>query len=75
MLYSILNIIELNNVNYNEVDQTSAQTVRKNVDETEFIISFPSDNIPEIASESTKYTHNEMYSFVEDSSNGWIPED
>ena len=54
MLYCILNISDLNNVPYKhyvqyemQVLQDSADTVRKNNTETEFIISFFKDNMPE----------------------------
>ena len=41
MLFSTLDISLLNDVNYNEVTEDSDLTVRKNVDQTLFIIGFP----------------------------------
>lgn len=38
--YVIVLISELNNVNYSQVDQTSASTVRKSIDESMFILKF-----------------------------------
>ena len=38
--YVIANITELNNVDYSQVDQTSADTVRKSIDLTKFILKY-----------------------------------
>lgn len=38
--YVIANITELNNVDYSQVDQTSADTVRKNNDLNKFILKY-----------------------------------
>jgi len=39
-IYAILNIADLDSVNFNEVITTSKQTTRKNVAETEFVIKY-----------------------------------
>ena len=79
MLYCILNIRELNNVPYKhyiqydiKVLQDSADTVRKNNTETEFIISFFKDNIPEIAEGNKIYNSEEIHEYLNDPANGWI---
>tara|TARA_R110002020_G_scaffold317270_1_gene532916 strand:+ start:210 stop:425 length:216 start_codon:yes stop_codon:yes gene_type:complete len=71
MIYCILDIRELNNVNYSEVMQDSSRTVRENLAGTEFIISFPADAVPAIADSKTKYTHKEMLDYLTDLTNGW----
>jgi hypothetical protein len=38
--YVVANITELNNVDYSQVDQTSADTVRKSLDSSKFILKF-----------------------------------
>ena len=38
--YVIANISELNNVDYSQVAQTSAETVRKSIDLTKFILKY-----------------------------------
>ena len=38
--YVIANITELNNVDYSQVDQTTADTVRKSIDLTKFILKY-----------------------------------
>tara|TARA_Y100000361_G_scaffold144558_1_gene152710 strand:- start:383 stop:640 length:258 start_codon:yes stop_codon:yes gene_type:complete len=39
-IYAILNIADLDSVNFNEVITTSKETTRKNVAETEFVIKY-----------------------------------
>lgn len=41
--YVVVNISELNNVDYSQVLQTSASTVRKNVEQTKFILKYDGD--------------------------------
>lgn len=74
MLYSTLDISLLNDVNYNEVAEDSALTVRKNNDQTLFIIGFSENNIPVIAEGETHYTAKEMFNITIDPDNGWIEE-
>ena len=40
IIYAILNIADLDSVNFNEVIETSKETVRKNVAETQFVIKY-----------------------------------
>lgn len=75
MIYCILDIRELNIVNYSEVMQDSPSTVRENLVGTAFIISFPADAVPAIAEAPQKYTHSEMLSYLTDPSNGWDTKD
>jgi len=75
MIYCILDIRELNNVNYSEVMQDSTHTVRENLAGTAFIISFPADAVPVIAEAPQKYTHREMLTYLTDPSNGWDTKD
>ena len=38
--YTILNISDLSNVDFSQVGETSANTVRKSIDETQFVIKY-----------------------------------
>ena len=73
--YAIAPIAELNNVDYSEVQQTSADTVRKNVAETEFVLKWEGD-IPSSVSVITPtiptYTHEEILSVM--ATDVWTPE-
>ena len=39
-IYAILNIGDLDNVNFNEVITTSQETIRKSVDESQFVVKY-----------------------------------
>ena len=61
--YAIVPIAELNNVNYSEVEQNSADTVRKNLAETEFVVKWEGStpaSIAAITPTPTEYTHAEI---------------
>ncbi len=49
--YTILNISDLANVNFSQVGETSADTVRKSIDETQFVIKY--STIPTFISDGT----------------------
>jgi|TARA_R100000479_G_scaffold57999_1_gene27567 hypothetical protein len=79
MLCCILNIKDLNNVPYKhyniknmQVFQDDAETVQTNIDNTEFIISFLDNNIPEITEGKTIYTQKELEDIIDDPANGWV---
>ncbi|QDP54125.1 MAG: hypothetical protein GOVbin1629_61 [Prokaryotic dsDNA virus sp.] len=75
MLFSILDISLLNDVNYNEVTEDSHLTVRKNVDQTLFIIGFPANKIPLIAEGEVHYTNQELLDLIINPVNGWVEEE
>lgn len=41
--YVIADVSEINNVNYSQVLQTSANTVRKNIEQTRFVLKYDGD--------------------------------
>jgi len=59
----IFSVSELENINFNEVLETSAETVRKSVDEQKTFVKW-NDTMPEcVANLTTKegpYTHDEI---------------
>lgn len=82
MLYAILDISLLYEAPYKffnlegwEILEDTAETVRKNNDKSEFIISFSADNIPVIAEGVTHYTHKEILSFINNPANGWTEDE
>ena len=82
MLCCILNIKELNNVpykNYNDVGmkvyQDTEYTVQKNLDNTEFTISFLDNNPPSIVEGKTVYTPAELDNIINNPANGWIEQE
>jgi hypothetical protein len=61
--YMILNVSELDKIDFNQVLETSAQTVRKSVDETKTFVKWIGEEPSCISILTTKqgpYTHEEM---------------
>jgi len=65
MIYCILNIADLNNVDYNEVGEDSSNTVRKNLAETQFLVKWEDGSTPRfIIDKSVKPIDTLSYSEV-----------
>lgn len=66
--FMIFNVSELPNVDFTQVLETSADTVRKSIDETKTFIKWDSETIPSsVDSLTTKegpYTYEEMLSIL-----------
>lgn len=66
--FMIFNVSELGNINFSEVMETSAETVRKSVDETKTFVKWEGENIPScVANLTTKegpYTYDEILSIL-----------
>lgn len=62
--FMIFNVSELSNINFDEVLETSTETVRKSVDETKTFVKWDGETIPSsVQSLSTKegpYTYEEI---------------
>jgi hypothetical protein len=62
--FLIFNVSEINKVNFNEVLETSADTLRKSVDKTKTLIKWEDPDTPEfVATLTTKegpYTYDEI---------------
>ena len=62
--FMIFNVSELPNINFDEVLETSIDTVRKSVDETKTLVKWDGDEIPQsVQSLQTKegpYTYDEI---------------
>lgn len=66
--FMIFNVSELSNINFDEVLETSAETVRKSIDETKTFVKWESDEIPQsVQSLQTKegpYTYEEILNIL-----------
>jgi hypothetical protein len=62
--YVIFNVSELDKIDFNQVFETSAETVRKSLDETLTFVKYATDEMPSsVASLDTKqgpYSHEEI---------------
>lgn len=65
--FMIFNVTELNKINFNEVLETSKDTVRKSVDLTKTFVKWNGDMPPCVQSLTTSegpYTYNEMLTIL-----------
>ena len=54
LTYAICDIAtDLGNINFNEVHETNSSTIRKSVDESEFVIKWVEGNTPSFISDGT----------------------
>lgn len=75
-VYVIFNVSELNTIDFNEVLETSINTVRKSVDETKTFVKFEGSMPPTVSALTTKegpYSHSEILSIL--SGPEWTSED
>jgi len=65
--FVIFNITELNKIDFNQVEETDINTVRKSVDETKTFVKFDLPTPSSVASLTTKsqeYTYNEFLTIL-----------
>lgn len=65
--YMIFNVSELDSIDFNEVMETSADTVRKSVDETLTFVKYEGDEPATVAALTTKtgsYSHSEILAIL-----------
>ena len=62
MIYTILDISELNNIDYSEIPNHSPETVRTSLNGLQFIIKY--EVRPSFITDEIEYTHEEMLSII-----------
>ena len=70
MKYAILNISEINNIDFTKVKQVNANSVRKSLDGSKFIVKFESDT-PDFLNDVMLYTNQEIIEILWNIDNGW----
>ena len=70
MKYAILNTSDINTVDFSKVKQTDANSVRKTLDGSKFVIKFEGDT-PDFLNGVTLYTNQEMIEIFWNINNGW----
>ena len=71
--YVIVNISELDNLDFSELLTTSKDTARRNLDGTQAIVSF--DETPSYFSLAATYTNEELLEIINNIDNGWYEEE
>ena len=62
--YVIINADEVDSVDFSQVDETSADTVRYNVAGTKTFVKFDTDTTPSFLDGKTQYTHSEILAIL-----------
>jgi hypothetical protein len=62
--YVIINADEVSSVNFDQVAETSAETVRYSVDGTKTFVKFDSDITPSFLEGKTQYSHSEILTIL-----------
>ena len=68
--YVIIPYSEIVNINFDDIIETSIDTVRKSVDGTKTFVKFNGDT-PSFVTNETIYNETEFYEFTSDYNNGW----
>lgn len=71
--YMIFNVSEIENVDFNEVMESSPETIRKSLDNTKTFVKWSGDTIPNsidlLTTKDGPYTHSEIMDIL--STNEW----
>ena len=70
MKYAILNTSDINTVDFSKVKQTDANSVRKTLDGSKFVVKFEG-NTPDFLDGTKLYTNQEMIEIFWNIDNGW----
>ena len=70
MKYAIFNTSDINTVDFSKVKQTDANSVRKTLDGSKFVVKFEGDT-PDFLDGVTLYTNQEMIEIFWNIDNGW----
>tara|TARA_R110002020_G_scaffold132876_3_gene296629 strand:+ start:2934 stop:3164 length:231 start_codon:yes stop_codon:yes gene_type:complete len=72
--YVIYEHAEIDQINFEEVIETSADTLRSSIDGQKVILKFIGET-PSVLEGKTQYSHNEILRIINDPANGWITND
>ena len=72
--YVILNSTEVSSINFSQIQETSADTLRWNIDQTKTFVKFEGDT-PSFLTGKTQYTNDQMLAILDDVNGEWYIED
>ena len=72
--YVILNSTEVSSINFSQVQETSTDTLRWNIDQTKTFVKFEGDT-PNFLTGKTQYTNDQMLAILDDVNGEWYIED
>ena len=62
--YVIINADEVDSVDFSQVDETSADTIRYSLDGSQTFVKFDTDTTPSFLEGKTQYTHSEILAIL-----------
>jgi hypothetical protein len=71
--YCIINSSEVSSVDFDQVLETSAETLRFSLDGTETFVKYDSDTTPSFLDGKTQYTHSEILNVL--ATDEWTPDE
>ena len=71
--YVIINADEVDSVDFSQVDETSADTVRYSLDGSLSFVKFDTDTTPSFLVGKTQYTHSEILTIL--ATDEWTPDE
>ena len=71
--YVIINSDEVSSVNFDQVDETSADTLRYSLDNSQTFVKFDTDTTPSFLDGKTQYTHSEILAIL--ATDEWTPDE
>ena len=71
--YVIINADEVSSVDFSQVDETSADTIRYSVDGTKTFVKFNTDTTPLFLEGKTQYSHSEILAIL--ATDEWTPDE
>ncbi len=72
--YVILNSTEVSSINFSQIQETSTDTLRWNIDQTKTFVKFEGDT-PSFLTGKTQYTNDQMLAILDDVNGEWYIED
>lgn len=71
--YVIINSDEVSSVDFSQVDETSADTIRYSLDGTKTFVKFDSDTTPSFLEGKAQYSHSEILAIL--ATDEWTPDE
>jgi len=71
--YVIIDSDEVSSVDFSQVEETSADTMRYSVDNSQTFVKFDSDSTPSFLDGKTQYTHSEILNVL--ATDEWTPDE
>jgi|TARA_R110000824_G_scaffold357239_2_gene544647 hypothetical protein len=68
--YVIINSSDVSSIDFSQVEETSTNTLRWNIDETKTFVKFEGDT-PNFLTGKTQYNHEEILTILNDINGGW----